>query len=321
MDQREPVFHWKICLRAWKYGSRPQFSEAIPKHQRKYCKGVPKKVWKATSGSKEKKSSTARSKTGRPLLLEKFDSMVQIYIEGMSNQGAAITWSIANTAAKALIRKYPNVVGDIKLDSSYWALSLFRMGFSCRRKSSTKVDLPESAPKKIEYLFLYEIVSKVEKNAIPDSLIINFDQTPLKMVQCGNNTLAQKNTRAVTIVGADDKISITATFSITLLGQFLPIQLIYWGKTSQNLPRYQFPRIFSLSVNEKHFSNTSESIKLLNEIIVTYVKKERESKGRGEQQKPLVIMDVFTGQMTSAVKVLEQNHILVTNVSANMTRF
>ena len=169
--------------------------------------------------------------------------MVQIYIEGMSNQGAAITWSIANTAAKALIRKYPNVVGDIKLDSSYWALSLFRrMGFSCRRKSSTKVDLPESAPKKIEYLFLYEIVSKVEKHAIPDFLIINFDQTPLKMVQCGNTTLAKKNSRAVTIVGADDEISITATFSITLLGQFLPIQLIYRGKTSQNLPRYQFPR-------------------------------------------------------------------------------
>ena len=34
------------------------------------------------------------------------------------------------------------------------------------------------------------------------------------------------------------------------------------------------------------------------------------------------IMDIFTGQMTSAVKdVLEENHILVTNVSANLTRF
>ena len=33
-------------------------------------------------------------------------------------------------------------------------------------------------------------------------------------------------------------------------------------------------------------------------------------------------MDIFTGQMTSAVKdVLEENHILVTNVSANLTRF
>ena len=164
------------------------------------------------------------------------------------------------------------------------------------------------------------IVSTVEKNAIPDSLIINFDQTPLKMVQCGNNTPAKKNRKVVTIVGADDKRSITATFSITLLGQFLPIQLIYGGKTLQNLPRYQFPRIFSLSVNEKHFSNTSESIKLLNEIIVPYVQKEHESKDLGEK-KPLVIMDVFTGQMTSAVKVLEQNHILVTNVSANMTSF
>ena len=104
------------------------------------------------------------------------------------------------------------------------------------------------------------IVSTVEKNAIPDSLIINFDQTPLKMVQCGNNTPAKKNRKVVTIVGADDKRSITATFSITLLGQFLPIQLIYGGKTLQNLPRYQFPRIFSLSVNEKHFSNTSTNV-------------------------------------------------------------
>lgn len=75
-------------------------------------------------------------------------------------------------------------------------------------------------------------------------------------------------------------------------------------------------------MNEKHFSNTNESIKLLKEIIVPYVKKERESKGLGEDQKALVIMDVFTGQMTPDVKdVLEVNNILVTNVPANMTRF
>ena len=121
---------------------------------------------------------------------------------------------------------------------------------------------------------------------------------------------------------ADDKRSITATFSITLSGKFFPIQLIYAGKTSQSVLRYQFPQGFSLSVNEKHFSNTNEYIKLLNEIIVPYVKKERESKGLGEQQKALVIMNVFTWQMTSAIKeVLEENCILVTNVPANMTCF
>lgn len=263
------------------------------------------------------------SKTGRPLLLGKFDHMVQTYIEGMSNRGAVITWSIANAAAKALIRKYPNIIGDINLESSYWAQSLFRrMGFCRRRKTCAKIDLPESARKEIEYLFLYEIVSKVEKYTIPDCLIINFDQTPLKMVQCGNSTLAKKNSKAVTIVGADDKRSITATFSVTLSGKFLPMQLIYGGKTLQSLPRYKFPEDFSLSVNRKHFSNTTESIKLLNEVIVPYVKKERELKGLDKRQKALVIMDVFTGQMTSEVKeVLEKNDILVTNVPANMTRF
>ena len=191
-------------------------------------------------------------------------------------------------------------MGDIDVDASTWAQSLFRrMGFSRRRKTSAKVEIPAAARKEIEYLFLHEIVSKVEKYSIPDSLIINFDQTPLKIIQCSNQTMAKKNSKNVSIVGSSDKRSITGTFSVTFSGVFLPMQLIYKGKTTQSLPRYRFPEGFSLSVNEKHFSNSIESVKLLKEIIIPYVKKERESKGLSENQKALVIMDVFTGQMTS----------------------
>ena len=111
--------------------------------------------------------------------------------------------------------------------------------------------------------------------SIPDTLIINFDQTPLKLVQCSNNTLAKKNSSTVTIVGAADKRTITGTFSISLSLNFLPMQL--------------------LSVNEKHFSNTKESVKFLEEMIIPYVEKVREQQGLGSQQKALVIMDVFTG--------------------------
>ena len=92
---------------------------------------------------------------------------------------------------------------------------------------------------------------KVEKNVIPDSLIISFHQTPLKMVQCGSSTLAKKDNKAVPIVGADNKRFIAATFSITLSGKFLPIQLIYGKKTSQSFPRYQFPQDFSFIIKEK----------------------------------------------------------------------
>ena len=54
----------------------------------------------------------------------------------------------------------------------------------------------------------------------------------------------------------------------------------------------------------------------MNEIIVPYVKKMRESRGIGKEQMAPVIMDVFTGQMTLEVKkVLQENNIFITNVS------
>jgi len=70
--------------------------------------------------------SIPKVNVGRPLMLGQFDSMIQTYIRSMSNRGAVITWSVANAAAKALMRKYPGIVGDIDIDSSSWAQSLFR---------------------------------------------------------------------------------------------------------------------------------------------------------------------------------------------------
>ena len=51
-------------------------------------------------------------------------------------------------------------------------------------------------------------------------------------------------------------------------GKFLGMQLIYGDKTNQSLPRYQFPKVFSLSVNLKHYSNEKESLKLIDEIVL-----------------------------------------------------
>ena len=122
----------------------------------------------------------ASNKRGKPLLMGPLDSMVQKYIQSMSNIGAVITWAIANAAAKALMRNYPGMVGEIDIESSSWAQSLFRrMGYVRRRKTSSKVDIPDAARKEIEYVFLYEIVNRVEKHEIPKSLIINLDQTPV----------------------------------------------------------------------------------------------------------------------------------------------
>ena len=74
-----------------------------------------------------------------------------------------------------------------------------------------------------------------------------------------------------------------------------------------------------MSANESHYSNEKESIKFLEEIILPYIRQEGEKLGR-ENQKTLLIFDVFRGQTTDKVlKIMEDNNILATKVPPNMT--
>ena len=120
-----------------------------------------------------------------------------------------------------------------------------------------------NAKKEAEMTYLHQIVSAIEKYKIPKSMDLNLDQTPLKYAPCSQQTLAPKNSKHVTISESSYKQGITGTFVITLVGSCLPFQLIYGGKTERSLPKFKFPNEFSLSVNEKHFSNTKESLKIL----------------------------------------------------------
>ena len=122
--------------------------------------------------------------TGQPLLLgNKIDAIVQKYITASSNRGKVISSSIATSTAKALVSGNPGYVGQIDLESSSWAQSLFRrMGFVRRRGTTAKLEIPDGAFKEAQLLFTHDIVSKVDKYNIPDSLIINIDQTPTKYV-------------------------------------------------------------------------------------------------------------------------------------------
>ena len=92
-------------------------------------------------------------------------------------------------------------------------------------------------------------------------MVLNHDQTPLKYVPSGNTTLVQKSSGTVPIKGVSDKRMITGTFTVSLDGQYLPIQLIYVGKTQRSIPKVNFPKEFLFSADPKHFSSTvSEAI-------------------------------------------------------------
>jgi len=70
--------------------------------------------------------------------------------------------------------------------------------------------------------------------------------------------MAAKGVHSVTIEGSADKRSITGTFTISFDGNFLPIQLIYGGKTTKiyrglNFQKIsvsaQIPNIFQIRMN------------------------------------------------------------------------
>ena len=67
---------------------------------------------------------------------------------------------------------------------------------------------------------------------------------------------------------------ITATVSITITGEFLPLQLIYGGKTKKSIPAVSFPSDFVISANEKH-STEKEALNMFENVIIPYVEKQR----------------------------------------------
>ena len=138
---------------------------------------------------------------------------------------------------------------------------------------------------------------KIGKYDIPHSMVINFDHTPTKFPPGSKQSLAKVGSTSVPVAGANDKRVITATFAVTLSGNFLPIQLIYGGKTSKSLPRVEFPESFCLGVNENHYSNETESLQFFNDVIVPYLDSERLRLNLLNQY-GLMVMNVFKGQMT-----------------------
>ena len=129
-----------------------------------------------------------------------------------------------------------------------------------------------------------------------------------------------RGTKSIPVTGSSDKRAITATFTISHDGDFLPMQLIYQGTTVQSLPRFDFPNSFSLSMNPKHFSNTAEALKIIDEIIVPYLTKKKNELHLPQDHPSLLIMDVFRGQMTEEVlEKLKCNNIFLVRVPANMT--
>ena len=98
-----------------------------------------------------------------------------------------------------------------------------------------------------------------------------------------------------------------------MFGEFLPVQVIYEGKTPRCLPSYTFHENFNIGFSNNHWSNNEKAISFFKKVLFPYFKNVHETKGYPNEQMSLVIMDTFKGQDNEQLAKLccENNCVLI----------
>lgn len=263
-------------------------------------------------------------KRGRPVLLgEALDRKVQQYLVRVRDGGGVVSARIAMASARGILMscnrsRLVEFGGDVQL-TRQWAYSLLRrMNFVKRKATTAKSKHSNADFARLKQQFLTDVVTTVEMEEIPAELILNWDQTRIKIVPSSTWTMDAEGSKRVEVVGVNDKRLITAVFCGSLAGDFLPVQVIYQGKTNRCHPRYQFPPDWDITHSPKHWSNEETMVQYVDNIVIPYVAAIRAAI---EEDKPaLVIMDNFKGQIASAVtELMEEKDIHVVLLPPNTT--
>ena len=137
------------------------------------------------------------------------------------------------------------------------------MNWTKKKGTTGKIEPSKQFLLEEKLTFQKKISGVIFEHDIPKELIINLDQTPLSYVSPGKCTFDVKGVKTVPIKGIDDKRQITSTFAISMSGEFLPIQVIYEGKSKRCLPKYTFPASLDATFSENHLPNTEKSLSFL----------------------------------------------------------
>ena len=133
-------------------------------------------------------------------------------------------------------------------------------------------------------------------------------------------TMAEEGSKRVDVAGKDDKCQLTAVFACSMSGDFLPIQLIYQGKTTKCLPKYNFPADWDVTFTANHWCNESTMRQYIDKIILPYLCQKRQELKLSPEQPAVLIFDNFKGQCTEELlKLLDSNNVDVVLVPPNCT--
>ena len=157
-------------------------------------------------------------------------------------------------------------------------------------------------------------------NEIQHELIINWDQTALQLMPTGQWTMHHTGEKVIPIASSDDKRQITAVLAASLIGEYLPPQLIYYGKTERCHPKVPAPEGWDIWHTENHWSNEDTMKWYVEKIVVPFLSQQREALKLAKSHPALTLYDCLRGQTTDEFKsLLEKHNIITVPIPANCT--
>ena len=189
-----------------------------------------------------------------------------------------------------------------------------------RIATTEKIPVAPGLLKEAKLSFQQKIKTLQAMHRVPEDLILNLDQTPLSYVCSASHILHEEGAKSVPLVGKGKKKQITGTFTVTMSDLFLPMQLIYEGKTPRCLPQgISFPDNFNLTFTPNHWSNKDKVIEHLEKVVFPFIVEKRKELSLPDERKAILVFDVFKGQKTERVlHLIADNNCVCVFVPANM---
>ena len=122
--------------------------------------------------------------------------------------------------------------------------------------------------------------------------------------------MAKEGSKCVEICEIDDKRQITAVLGVIMTGDFLPVQLIYQGKTPKCHPSYQFSTDWYITNSTNHWSKKETMKDHVLKTLVPYIDKRKDLR-LSSNHHALVIYDTFKDKCTPDILDLLREPILI----------
>jgi hypothetical protein len=152
----------------------------------------------------------------------------------------------------------------------------------------------------------------VKIHSIPQSLVVNIDQTGIHLVPTGGSrTWEEKNSKFVRVHGVDDKRQITEAASSAANGQVLPFQVIFQDLTSRILPPMNQGRQtcedagWHLTFSSNHWSNLNTCKAFVEKILTPCRILLIEELGLSQDQEMVWIIDCWNVHISKESRILE----------------